>query len=110
MLNLSLEERVKKKTVDLVEINENLLKEKKFSEDVLKSQKEFLRYTVHETNTPLSIILTSIELYNMKNKKDRQLSKIEAAVKNIFNIYEREIKKDPSQFIWLQKNIFKNNL
>ena len=87
-LNLSLEERVEQKTADLLEINENLLEEKKFSEDLLKSQKEFLRYTVHETNTPLSVILTSIELYNMNNKKDRHLSKIEAAVKNIFNIYD----------------------
>jgi len=87
-MNIGLEERVKKKTLDLQVINKNLEKEKKFSEDVLKSQKEFLRYTVHETNTPLSVILTSIELFTMKNKKDRQLSKIEAAVKNIFNIYD----------------------
>jgi len=55
---------------------------------LLDSQKEFLRYTVHETNTPLSVILTSIELYVMKHPKDRQLSKIEAAVKNIFSIYD----------------------
>ena len=87
-LNLSLEERVEQKTAALVEINDNLLKEKKLRDDLLTSQKEFLRYTVHETNTPLSVILTSIELYNMKNKKDRHLSKIEAAVKNIFNIYD----------------------
>ncbi len=73
-LNTSLEERVQQKTADL--------------ENLLQSQKEFLRYTVHETNTPLSVILTSIELYNMKNKKDKQLSKIEAAAKNIFNIYD----------------------
>jgi signal transduction histidine kinase len=80
-MNLSLEERVKKKTADLLRINENLQKEKEFSQDLLKAQKEFLRYTVHETNTPLSVILTSIELYVMKHPKDRQLSKIEAAVK-----------------------------
>ena len=64
------------------------LEEKKFSEDILAAQKEFLRHTVHETNTPLSVILTSIELYNMKNTKDRQLSKIEAAAKNISSIYD----------------------
>lgn len=87
-LNLGLEERVKKKTAALLEINENLEKQKSFSQDLLKAQKEFLRYTVHETNTPLSVILTSIELYLMKHPKDRELSKIEAAAKNIFSIYD----------------------
>jgi len=87
-LNVHLEDKVKAKTADLQLINEHLLEEKQFSEDILDAQKEFLRHTVHETNTPLSVILTSIELYNMKNKKDRQLSKIEAAAKNIFNIYD----------------------
>jgi len=87
-LNAGLESKVKKKTADLERINLNLLQEKKFSEDILDSQKEFLRYTVHETNTPLSVILTSLELYQMKHEKDKHLSKIEAAAKNIFNIYD----------------------
>jgi signal transduction histidine kinase len=87
-LNFGLEERVKKKTAALLEINENLQKQKSFSQDLLKAQKEFLRYTVHETNTPLSVILTSIELYLMKHPKERELSKIEAAAKNIFSIYD----------------------
>jgi len=87
-LNIHLEDKVKEKTADLQLINEHLLEEKQFSEDILEAQKKFLRHTIHETNTPLSVILTSIELYNMKNVKDRQLSKIEAAAKNIFNIYD----------------------
>jgi len=87
-LNAGLESRVKKKTADLERINLNLLQEKKFSEDILDSQKKFLRYAVHETNTPLSVILTSLELYHMKNPKDRHLLKVEAAAKNIFNIYD----------------------
>jgi len=100
-LNSNLEERVKEKTKSLEIINENLVKEKSFSEEILNHQKEFLRYTVHETNTPLSVILTSIELYNMSNKKDRQLSKIEAAVKNIFSIYDDLsylVKKDQVEY------------
>lgn len=100
-MNISLEERVKKKTADLLLINQNLQKEKEFSQDLLKAQKEFLRYTVHETNTPLSVILTSIELYLMKHPKDRQLSKIEAAVKNIFSIYDDLsylVKKDQVEY------------
>lgn len=100
-LNISLEDRVKIKTADLKMINENLLKEKSQKDEILQSQKEFLRYTVHETNTPLSVILTSIELFVMKNKKDRQLSKIEAAAKNIFNIYDDLsylVKKDQVEY------------
>ncbi|HIP19527.1 MAG TPA: HAMP domain-containing histidine kinase [Sulfurimonas sp.] len=73
-LNVALEKKVERKTEDM--------------EKLLISQKEFLRYAVHETNTPLSVILTSIELYSMKHPKERQLSKIEAAVKNIFTIYD----------------------
>jgi len=100
-LNEGLEERVLMKMAKLEQINKNLEKEKKFSQDLLKSQKEFLRYTVHETNTPLSVILMSIELYLMKNPRDRQLSKIEAAVKNIFNIYDDLsylVKKDQVEY------------
>ncbi|MDA3909538.1 MAG: HAMP domain-containing sensor histidine kinase, partial [Sulfurimonas sp.] len=100
-MNLGLEDRVKTKTAALQLINKNLEKEKKFSQDLLKSQKEFLRYTVHETNTPLSVILTSIELYVMKHSRDRQLSKIEAAVKNIFSIYDDLsylVKKDQVEY------------
>lgn len=100
-LNQGLEEKVLQKMSKLESINENLKKEKKFSQDLLKSQKEFLRYTVHETNTPLSVILMSIELYLMKNPRDRQLSKIEAAVKNIFSIYDDLsylVKKDQVEY------------
>lgn len=100
-LNYNLEDKVKEKTRDLILINKNLEEEKIFSQDLLHSQREFLRYTVHETNTPLSVILTSIELFVMQNKKDRQLSKIEAAVKNIFNIYDDLsylVKKDQIEY------------
>ena len=100
-LNLHLEDKVKEKTNDLQETNEKLLKEKEFSDEILDAQKKFLRYTVHETNTPLSVILTSIELYTMKHEKDKHLSKIEAAVKNIFSIYDDLsylVKKDQVEY------------
>ncbi|MEA1892771.1 MAG: HAMP domain-containing sensor histidine kinase [Campylobacterota bacterium] len=102
-LNLGLEDRVKEKTKKL----EN---EKIFSQELLKSQKEFLRYTVHETNTPLSVILTSIELYTMRHPKDRQLSKIESAVKNIFSIYDDLsylVKKDQIEYPKVAINLSK---
>lgn len=100
-LNLGLENKVKEKTKNLQITNQNLLEEKQLRDELLKSQKEFLRYTVHETNTPLSVILTSIELLEIENKKDRQLSKIEVAAKNIFNIYDDLsylVKKDQIQY------------
>ena len=109
-LNIRLEDRVKEKTQALQFINKTLQEEKEFSDEIFKAQKEFLRYTVHETNTPLSVILTNIELYNMKHEKDRHLSKIEAAVKNIFSIYDDLsylVKKDqveyPKSIINLEK-------
>ena len=109
-LNLHLEDRVKEKTYSLEAINKNLQDEKQFSEEILKAQKEFLRYTVHETNTPLSVILTNIELYTIKHGKNKHLSKIEAAVKNIFSIYDDLsylVKKDqleyPKSIINLEK-------
>ncbi len=109
-LNIGLEDRVRDKTAALQLINKNLEEEKKFSQDLLKSQKEFLRYTVHETNTPLSVILTSIELYVMKHPKDRQLLKMEAAVKNIFSIYDDLsylVKKDQVKYPKIVLNIQK---
>jgi len=87
-LNQGLEEKVTQKTHKLLEANKTLLEEQKAKDEILKAQKEFLRYTVHETNTPLSVILTNIELYYMNHPKDRYLSKIEVAVKNIFSIYD----------------------
>lgn len=87
-LNLSLEDKVKEKTVALEVKNYALEKEKAYSQELVRSQREFIRYAIHETNTPLSVIVTNIELYNMNFEKNRYLSKIEASVKNIFNIFD----------------------
>jgi signal transduction histidine kinase len=100
-LNQNLEDKVRKKTLSLQEANKKLLEEKEFSEEILDAQKKFLRYTVHETNTPLSVMLTSIELYTMNHPKDKNLSKIEAAIKNIFSIYDDLsylVKKDQVEY------------
>ncbi len=86
-LNSGLEDRIKIKTADL--------------QNILAAQKEFLRHTIHETNTPLSVILTSIELLNMKNEKDKHLTKIEVAAKNLFSIYDDLsylVKKDQVEY------------
>ncbi|MDX1295852.1 MAG: HAMP domain-containing sensor histidine kinase, partial [Sulfurimonadaceae bacterium] len=100
-LNLTLEDKVKEKTAELRVKNSALEVEKEFSQNLLASQKQFIRYAIHETSTPLSVIVTNIELYTMQHGKDRYLSKVEAAVKNIFNIYDDLsylVKKDQIEY------------
>lgn len=100
-LNVSLEQKVVEKTKALQKNNEELAEAERFSQKLLDSQKLFLRHAIHETNTPLSVIVTNIDLYNMKHGKNRQLSKIDAAVKNIFNIYDDLsylVKKDQVEY------------
>jgi len=86
-LNLTLEERVENKTIQLQEL--------------LDSQKRFIRYAIHETNTPLSVMISNIELYNMKFGRNNYLAKIEASTKQIFNIYDDLsflVKKDQVEY------------
>lgn len=88
MLNADLEERVKRKTAALQLKNEALETEQRFSQGLLESHKQFIRYAIHETHTPLSVIMANIELFAMQEGRNRYLAKIEAAVKNIFSIYD----------------------
>lgn len=67
---------------------QKLNKQKKYSNSLLASQKQFLRYVVHETNTPLSVIMSNIELYEMQHGKNNYISNIEVAMKNISSIYD----------------------
>jgi hypothetical protein len=55
-------------------------------QNLLESQKLFIRHAIHETNTPISAIISNIELYEIKNGKNEYLSNIEAAAKSLFNI------------------------
>lgn len=80
-LNSSLEEIVDQKTRELQ-------KSVEFTQELLEKQDRFVKNAIHEINTPLSIILMNIDLYNLKFKKNPYLLKIEAAVKVLDNIYE----------------------
>ena len=100
-LNTSLEERVHFKTQALQQKNSALEEEQKFSQGLLESHKQFIRYAIHETNTPLSVIMANIELFTMSEGRNRYLAKIEAAVKNIFSIYDDLsylVKKDQIEY------------
>ncbi|AXX88170.1 FIST N-terminal domain-containing protein [Malaciobacter marinus] len=65
-----------------------LHKQKAYSNRLLASQRQFLRHAIHETNTPLSVIMGNIELYEMINGKNEYISNIEVAMKNISSIYD----------------------
>jgi signal transduction histidine kinase len=100
-LNAGLEERVRFKTQVLQQKNEALEKEQRFSQGLLESHKQFIRYAIHETHTPLSVIMANIELFSMNEGRNRYLAKIEAAVKNIFSIYDDLsylVKKDQIEY------------
>ena len=84
----SLTHLIQRSVIDYQEQSKKLEKEKNYSNNLLKSQKEFLKYAVHETNTPLSVIMSNIELYEMENGKNKYLNNIEVALKNIFSIYD----------------------
>jgi signal transduction histidine kinase len=50
-------------------------------------QDKFIKNAIHEINTPLSIIITNIDLFKLKIGENKYLSKIEAGSKIIHNIY-----------------------
>ncbi len=79
-LNLDLEKLVQAKT-------DELQKSIEYTKELLQHQDKFVKNAIHEINTPLSIILMNIELYNLKYEKNSYLTKIEAGVKVLENIY-----------------------
>lgn len=92
-------EEIKEKNSALIHLNEsleNLVHQKTealqrsvdFTQELLEKQDRFVKNAIHEINTPLSIILMNIDLYNLKFSKNPYLVKIEAAVKVLDNIYE----------------------
>ncbi|MDY0364833.1 MAG: HAMP domain-containing sensor histidine kinase [Arcobacteraceae bacterium] len=73
-LNLGLEDKIRIKTLKL--------------QNTLKAQDEFIKKSIHEINTPLSIILTNIDLLKMQRLGNKNLTNIESASKIIHNIYD----------------------
>jgi signal transduction histidine kinase len=54
---------------------------------VNKKLDNFIKDSVHEINTPLSIINVNIDLFNRKNPENKYLMRIKAAAKSLANIY-----------------------
>lgn len=71
--------------------NEQALKLKEqmiYSQNLLQNQKLFLKNAVHETNTPLSVIMSNIDLFEMEHGKNEFIHNIEVAMKNLFSVYD----------------------
>lgn len=82
-LNTLLEQKVKDKTKEL--------------QNLVTAQDKFIKKSIHEVNTPLSIILTNIDLLKMKNITNQNIINIESGSKiihNIFNDLSYMVKKD----------------
>lgn len=86
-VNIHLEETVESKTKEL--------------KHLIDAQKEFLKNSVHEINTPLSIIQTNIDLLKRKVPNNRYVTNIESGAKIIQSIYKDLsflIKKDRVEY------------
>ncbi len=79
-LNFHLEQKVQQRTQKLQESEQ-------YAQELVAKQDKFIKNAIHEVNTPLSIIITNIDLFKLKYGENRYLSKIEAGSKIIHNIY-----------------------
>ncbi len=84
----SLTHLIEQSARDYNEQSKRLEKQMNYSKNLLASHRQFLRYTVHEMNTPLSVIMSSIELHEMEFGRNIYLENIEVAVKSIFSMYD----------------------
>jgi len=97
----SLTHLIQTSTLDYQKQSKSLNEATVYSQHLLASQKQFLKHAVHETNTPLSVIMGNIELYEMENGKNKYLTNIEVALKNLFSIYDDLsylVKKDQIEY------------
>lgn len=79
---------IEESSKDFIKQAQNLEKEKEYSQKLLHMQKSFIYQTVHETNSPLAVIMNAVELYKMEFGKNLYLSHIESAMTNLTNIYD----------------------
>ena len=96
---------IKVKTHVLEDLNKHLqIKVDKQTQELtnlLESQKQFLKHSVHEINTPLSIIQTNIDLCKIHEIDNKYLTNIQNGIKIIQNIYDDlsyMIKKDRVEY------------
>ena len=88
---MELEDKIKLKTLEL--------------ERALRAQDKFIKNAIHEINTPIATIQANIEILRMRGESNKNFTKIEAATKQIVNLYEdmayfvtkdtKAVKKEP---------------
>ena len=79
---------IQQSSIDYSKQSKELKEGKVYAQNLVDSQKQFLKHAVHETNTPLSIIMGNIEMFEMESGKNKYMSNIEVAMKNISSIYD----------------------
>jgi len=79
-LNTNLEKKIHQRPSQLE-------KSEKLALNLVREQDKFLKNAIHEINTPLSIIITNIDLFRLSYKNNKYITKIEAGSKIIHNIY-----------------------
>lgn len=79
---------IQQSTKDYNEQSKKLEEKTLYAEQLLNLQKQFLKHSVHETNTPLSVIMGNIDMYKMEHGKNKYISNIEIAMKTLYNIYD----------------------
>ncbi|WP_263833133.1 FIST N-terminal domain-containing protein [Sulfurospirillum oryzae] len=84
----SLTHLIEQSARDYDEQSKRLEQQMNYSKNLLESHRQFLRYTVHEMNTPLSVIMSNIELHEMEFGKSVYLENIEVGIKSIFSMYD----------------------
>lgn len=84
----SLTHLIEQSARDYDEQSKRLEKQMNYSKNLLESHRQFLRYTVHEMNTPLSVIMSNIELHEMEFGRSVYLENIEVGIKSIFSMYD----------------------
>ncbi len=57
-------------------------------QEMNKQLDNFIKDSMHEINTPLSIINVNIDLYNRKNEENKYMQRMKAATKVLSNIYD----------------------
>ena len=92
---------IQSKHSELIKVNstlEQIVKDKtKELQNLVLAQDKFIKKSIHEVNTPLSIILSNIDLLKMKNISNQNIVNIESGSKiihNIFNDLSYMVKKD----------------
>lgn len=79
-------ELISKVKLNTKNLEDQVLSKEAELELLLKNQEEFIKKSIHEINTPLTIIQMNIDLLKMKHD-DKYVTNIETGSKIIYNIY-----------------------